>query len=283
MKIEIKKAKRLGYCWGVERAIKEAFKSLDISASVYLWGELIHNALAMEKLINAGLKSFIPEAEAGALVLGPTHGLLKESSEELQKKGFKIKELTCPIVERFLKKSQHLISSGYHLLILGDKNHSEIKYITSYLPKEVYTIFSPLLNIQQVPAKVALVVQTTKSLEDVKSALALLGGIKEIEELLYINTLCREILERQKEGLTLAREVDAMLVVGDKSSANSRRLFELISNVNPHTHFVSGLSEVKELEELNLKNILTIGVVSGASTPLDVIEEIVEFLNEWSS
>lgn len=273
MEIKILQAEKIGYCWGVERAIREALKSTETASPVYLWGELLHNEKARAMLLKAGLKEFSSEAKRGSLVLGPTHGLPKNIKDDLHNEGFILQELTCPIVDRLLKKSQSLIEKGFHLLILGDKNHSEIKYITSYLSQESYTTVNREADLSLLPPKIALVVQTTRSLEDVKNILANLGSQKNISELFYSNTLCGEILQRQEEGVDLANKVDLVLVVGDKKSANSRKLFELISQHNQNTHLVSELSE---LNKSMLDGVKSVGIVSGASTPQEVIEEIVE-------
>lgn len=280
-KLKLVKAKKLGYCKGVEKAIKEALTALDKGKEkkVYLWNDLTHNSRAKTMLQDRGLLKFNQNAEEGAILLGPAHGLPKQDKNELIKQGLLVKELTCPIVVRLLKDCLQLINQGYFLLILGDKEHSEIKYVTSYLPEGKYQVFLNPTEVKKLPAKIALVEQTTQSLIDVQNTLSHISLKSEVKELLYRNTLCLEIVERQKEGLELAEKVGAVIVLGDKKSANTRRMFELVKNVNPKAFLVS---HFQELDSLPLGTFSSIALLSGASTPMEVIKEVEDYLNVYT-
>lgn len=280
-KIKLVKAKKLGYCIGVKKAIKEAMAALDIKKEnkVYLWNDLTHNARAKAMLQDRGLLKFNQEAEEGSTLLGPAHGLPSQVKSDLINQGFLVKELTCPIVVRLLENCLQLINQGYFLLILGDEKHSEIKYVTSYLPEGSYQVFLNPAEIGKLPAKIALVEQTTQSLIDVQNALSHISSKSEVKELLYRNTLCQEMVERQKEGLELAEKVEAVIVLGDKKSANTRRLFELVGNVNPRVFLVS---HFQELDSLPLHTFSSIALLSGASTPMEVIKEVEDYLNVYT-
>ncbi|MBT9130398.1 MAG: 4-hydroxy-3-methylbut-2-enyl diphosphate reductase [candidate division WS2 bacterium] len=280
-KIKLVKAKKLGYCKGVEKAIKEAEVTLDSEKEnkVYLWNDLTHNVRAKEMLQDRGLLKYNQEAEKGSLLLGPAHGLPKQVKNHLINQGLSVKELTCPIVVRLLESCLQLINQGYFLLILGDKEHSEIKYVTSYLPEGKYQVFLNPAEVKKLPARIALVEQTTQSLVDVQKALGHISLMSDVKELLYRNTLCQEMVERQKEGLELAEKVDAVIVLGDKKSANTRRLFELVSSVNFRVFLVS---HFQELDGLPLHTFSSIALLSGASTPMEVIKEVEDYLNAYT-
>ncbi|MBT9164804.1 MAG: 4-hydroxy-3-methylbut-2-enyl diphosphate reductase [candidate division WS2 bacterium] len=280
-KIKLIKAKKLGYCKGVEKTIKEAMAALDREKEnkVYLWNDLTHNGRAKEMLQDRGLLKFNQGVEEGSILLGPAHGLPKQVKSDLIKQGLLVRELTCHIVVRLLENCLQLINQGYFLLILGDEKHSEIKYVTSYLPEGSYQVFLNPAEIGKLPAKIALVEQTTQSLVDVQNALSHISSKSEVKELLYRNTLCQEMMERQKEGLELSEKVDAVIVLGDRKSANTRRLFELVGTVNPRVFLVS---HFQELDSLPLLSFSSIALLSGASTPMEVIKEVEDYLNAYT-
>jgi len=280
-KIKLVKAKKLGYCKGVEKAIQEAEVTLDREkeSKVYLWNDLTHNARAKEMLQDRGLIKFNQEAEKGSILLGPAHGLPKQVKNDLINQGLSVKELTCPIVVRLLENCLQLINQDYFLLILGDKEHSEIKYVTSYLPEGKYQVFLNPTEVKELPTRIALVEQTTQSLVNVQKALGCISLKSEVKELLYRNTLCQEMVERQKEGLELSEKVDAVIVLGDKKSANTRQLFELVRSVNLRVFLVS---HFQELDSLPLHTFSSIALLSGASTPMEVIKEVEDHLNAYT-
>jgi len=185
-------------------------------------------------------------------------------------------DATCPFVASAQKKAASLHKEGYLVVILGEKEHPEVLSLRSYAGEGSLVIESAadLPDILD-SSRVGVVVQTTQSPERLAELAQVLAP--KTRELLVHNTICSATEERQTAAVRLAAQVDAVVVVGGRNSANTRRLAELCSEKQPRTYHVETAAEI---DPLWLKGARRVGVTAGASTPLEQIEVVVERLKE---
>lgn len=268
-------AKEVGFCFGVKRAIKLAEKALREYGKAYSLGPIIHNTQVIEDLRGKGLEPITETSvfDKGPVVI-PSHGVSPEISKRLKGMGIVLIDATCPNVKRAQRLARTASKRGYQVLVFGEKDHAEVKGILGYIEGEGIVVRSSE-ELKAVPLRkrVALLSQTTQDPLCFKEFIPLL--LERTEELLVHNTFCKVVIRRQKEALCLASQVDCMIVVGSHNSANSRKLTEICSKIQPKTFQIETPSELRE-EWLNGVN--RVGLTGGTSTPLEVLEEVNEVL-----
>jgi len=234
-----------GFCYGVKRATKAAFEAAASAAGpVYTLGELIHNPQVVARLEEVGVRAARDVAEVGtSTVIIRSHGLPPATVEALAAQGANILDLTCPTVKAVQQRAGALASEGYEVVIIGDLDHPEVEAIAGYAG----------------PAAVI---------------------VDKAHEIRIFNTLCDATAKSQEAALQLAAEVDVMLVVGGRNSANTGRLAEICRAAGAETHHVETASELRAEW---LEGVAAVGVTAGTSTPEWVIEEVVAKLNAWST
>ncbi|MEZ4812682.1 MAG: 4-hydroxy-3-methylbut-2-enyl diphosphate reductase [Caldisericia bacterium] len=269
-----------GFCYGVKRAL-EIVEAASSKGDVQILGWLVHNPSVVENLKNRGITTVdsISEATCNNLVI-TAHGAPKGVLDALS--GKNIIDATCPFVVKFQKKVERLGQQGYQIVILGDKNHPEIKSVSSYTKDPI--IISSTGDACKIDCfdKIALVCQTTQNIETLKSVSALL--IEKSNCLLVENTICPSTRTRQKNASELAKNVALMVVVGGKNSANTKRLVEISQKQNTKTIWIECSDDLDEtlLNEISSyvssSQNKSIGLISGASTPIDSVERVFEKL-----
>jgi len=267
--IEIIKAKRAGFCFGVRRAVNIAFKAAKKCKNVYTLGPLIHNPQVIKKLCSEGVcpTEDIDNKNIKTLIIR-THGIPLELQESLLKKDFKVIDATCPFVKKAQQYAKLLYKEGYQVLILGDREHPEVKGLMSYAGNDAIVLNSDY-KVSRLKRKVGVVVQTTQPTALLKR---FIGDILDfVEELKVFNTICNSTALRLKETKEIAKKVDLLIVAGGKNSANTTQLAKLCiaSSVNAY-HIETAL----ELKPEWFKNISKVGITAGASTPDWIIYEI---------
>lgn len=196
--------------------------------------------------------------------------------EEAKKTGLKIIDTTCPWVRKAQDTAHKLAQEGYQVIIVGDKNHTEIKGIAEWAGKGSIVIENEGNIVGSVLSnKVGIVAQTTQSFDNFNAVAEALR--KKIKDLKVLNTICDATKKMQSDAVELAKKSDIMLVIGDKKSANTKRLKELCEETGTPTHQIQ---DSKELDMEWLKGKIAVGVTAGASTPDWVINEVVASLNE---
>lgn len=275
-------AKTAGFCWGVQRAFNkviEIVKQNSTNEKVFTYGPLIHNPQAVESLEKMGVEVLkdIPE-EANGTICIRTHGLSPDERGRLKKSGAKICDATCPdvgIIQGIVRKH---VRKGFHAIIIGNVEHPEVRAILGYAEGRGVAILSHS-EIEKLPRdwkNVCVVAQSTQK-ED-KFA-ELVEDIKKIyPDALIFNTICYSTTERQEEVRTLAKEVDAMVVVGGYNSANTTKLAQISIETGTKTFHIETENELNINE---FKELSTIGVTAGSSTPSWLIERVVARLKEF--
>lgn len=278
--MDVKIARTAGFCWGVRRTVDQVMSVADQARGpVVTLGPIIHNPQAVARMRDKGVGTVnaIAEVEGGTTVVVRTHGAVQSELEAAKARGLEVVDGTCPYVKYPQAMAQRLSREGYHLVIVGDANHAEVKGVVSYAvgPCTVVKPGGPIPEIKD--KKVAVIAQTTcigADFERVVGALALRH-----KEVRAVNTICNDTEERQADARTLAAEVDAVVVVGGKNSANTRHLAEICRDIQPRTWHVE---TERELESGWFQGCRVVGLSAGASTPDWVVDGVADWLRALS-
>lgn len=280
----IKLAKTAGFCFGVRNAIDLALKTAKSAegSTVFTFGPLIHNREVIQDLEAKGIVAVdsLDAVPDGSLVVVRAHGVGKKVQETLEEKGCTVIDATCPFVKKIHRIVEKAGEMGNRVIILGDPRHPEVEGIRGWCREEakVYLTEEDLLADPPDPDReYTVVAQTTsnpKVVEGILSKLSEMGIRCEVEK-----TICSATREHQEEAVALAKEADAMVVIGSPTSSNTRKLYQLCLKENPKTFFVETKDDLtKEMACFGDKAL--VGVTAGASTPDFVIQGVVEALEE---
>jgi 4-hydroxy-3-methylbut-2-enyl diphosphate reductase len=272
--MDIRIAKKAGFCFGVKRAIDMAFKlANEAKDGVYTLGPIIHNPQVVDKLAQAGVNATEDiSSETIKVLLIRTHGIPPQLYEETQAMPYRVVDATCPFVKKAQQYAQMLKSEGYQVVILGDRNHPEVRGLVGYAGDEAMVIngTEPLPNLN---SRVGIVVQTTKSVDTLKKVVSdIIDMVKEVK---VYNTICDSTSHRLKETAELAKQADMMIVVGGKNSANTTRLTTLCRDMGVKAYHIETADEI---ESSWLTGCNCVGIIGGASTPGWIIDAVVEKL-----
>lgn len=269
-------AAHAGFCFGVKRAVRLAEAAAE-QHSVYSLGPLIHNPREIERLsCKVGLLEQLAEAEAGSRVVIRSHGVGPEVYAEAKRLGLEVIDATCPFVKRVQQAAKRLYEQGYQVVIVGEAAHPEVAGIKSWTDGTAWVVNSAA-EAEQLPpaAKIGVVAQTTQTGENLAAVLNVLqarGG-----EVVCEDTICRATKERQQAAAGLAREVDLMLIIGGKNSANTKKLQQICQTSGTPSYLIEGAAE---LSADLFDGVRSVGVCAGASTPEWIIEEVVVKMTE---
>ena len=267
-------AKSAGFCFGVKRAIDIAFKiAREKRQGVYTLGPIIHNPQVVATLKEQGIvpiNNFKSRKNIQALIIR-THGIPLTLSKELSSSGFEIIDATCPFVKKAQYYAKLLNEEGYQVVILGEKNHPEVKGIMSYANDVI--IVNSKTPLPKLKSKVGIVVQTTQSLDALRNVIS--DATIHAKEIKVYNTICNSTAQRLIETEKIAHKVDIMIVVGGKNSANTTQLTKLCKSLSVPTYHIETSSEIKQEW---VKGVKRLGITAGASTPEWIIKEVQENL-----
>lgn len=270
-------AKNSGFCMGVKRAVDTALKQK--GENVFVLGEIIHNESVIEQLEKSGIKTIhsINGLSKGDTLIIRSHGVPKSVLEELDEKGVNVLNLTCPFVVKTQKIVEEYYNKGYKIVIFGKHDHPEVIGINGWCNNT-----ATILSTSEIPEqllleeKICIVAQTTSSKEKFDDFLNIFNK-KYLKTVVIFETICYTTLERQKEAEELSKKCEAMVVIGGNSSSNTKKLYDICLKNCKDTYFVSS---PKGLDYNLLKRYESVGIVSGASTPLDVSMEVYLTMSE---
>jgi len=266
MKVEV--SKNSGFCFGVKRAVDMVLKIQGKSNTI---GPLIHNPQVVEDLRKRGIIPVekVDDIDSSTVILR-AHGVSKNIIDELNKKGLKIVDLTCPFVKKVQDYAISLEKQGYFILVIGDKNHPEVEAIVSHL--ENVTVIAGVEDVSNIGPhdKIGVVVQTTQTAKLFEDTIKELKKV--YKEIKICNTICNATAERQEEAVELAKKSDIMIIVGGKNSANTRSLDKLCSAI-VETHLIENIGALRKEWFKGKKQV---GISAGASTPQHLIDSIEE-------
>lgn len=296
-----------GFCFGVERAVKILNETVeDGEKPIYTYGPIIHNEHVVKSFEEKGVRLYPVDEESaagassveskdtqdskapepvsddasenvestGTIVLR-SHGVSKATEDGLKVKGFKIVDATCPFVKKIHRTVEEYSNKGYGIIILGNKDHPEVLGTLGWIENGDYRVVENEDDIENldfpIEKKLCVVAQTTFRFDKFQIFVDL---IRQKGYYVYaLNTICSATEVRQDEARQIASKVDVMLVIGDRLSSNSRKLFEICKGQCKQTYF---LETGDDLDPQTLQSIQNIGITAGASTPKNIIEEVFE-------
>ncbi|MEW5820873.1 MAG: 4-hydroxy-3-methylbut-2-enyl diphosphate reductase [Cyanobacteriota bacterium] len=278
-----------GFCYGVSRAVDLSLETKKNYPQkvVGVLGKLIHNNQAINYLEEKGIKTFnnIDEVPEGAICVIRSHGEGPETLKKLCDKNVNIVDATCPDVKRVQNTAAQLAREGYQVLIIGQSEHPEVIAIREHVDSQMkkpavivseIDVIEENKNIISKAKKVGVVVQTTKPMEKFTSLLSIISSL--CYEVRAFNTICNTTSKRQEQAKELAEEVDFMVIIGAKHSSNTTNLAQLCKAINVNTVHIENIDELKKYD---LSKFDSIGVTAGASTPKFVIDDVMEYLNNY--
>lgn len=275
--MEIIIAENAGFCFGVERAIDATYETLkNNNSKVYSIGPIIHNDIVINDLESHGLVVINDYDEALKLknekVIIRTHGIEKNIYEALKNNGNEIIDLTCPFVSKIHKIVSEYSDKGYKIVVIGDKEHPEVKGIISYAKTDIYVIINEndIKSLQMDKNdNICVVCQTTTNMDNAQKLVDILRDL--FYNIKLVNTICNATPNRQNEVQKISKECEMMLIIGSSSSSNTKKLYEIAKENCNNTYLLNGVQDVKKIK---IGKESRIGVSAGASTPKYLIEEI---------
>lgn len=272
--MEIKVAKYCGFCYGVKRAVELVQKAADEHVKGGTLGPLIHNPQLIDELAHNGIacKNSLDEFLPGETVIFRSHGVGPEIYAEAKQKGLEILDATCPNVRLAQKKAAQAAADGFLPIIVGEKNHPEVKSILKWAGKSAICI-EYIKDISCVPQRerYGVIIQTTFELQKFEDILRELKKQRPGEYRVE-RTICLATAQRQKAAVELAQESDAVIVIGGRNSANTRHLCEVVQAICSKVYHIETASE---LNAAMLRGCNKIGITAGASTPDRLIKEAI--------
>lgn len=280
--MEIIVGKKAGFCYGVKNVVEESTKILNKEDTIYCLGELVHNKQVMDELKNNGLivVEDINDIPNGNKVIFRAHGICKEIYNIADEKDLEIIDLTCPSVLAIHKKAEKYSNDGYVILI-GEKQHPETIGTKSFAKKGYVIeneedIESAIENFKESSLnKIYIIAQTTFSLEKFDSICKKINELLTDTEIIVDKTICNATKLRQEETEEMAKNVELMIIIGGKNSANTKKLYD-ISLVNCKNAILVQTKDEIDIEFVH--KFKKVGIMAGASTPDKSIQEIIEYI-----
>jgi 4-hydroxy-3-methylbut-2-enyl diphosphate reductase len=276
----IKRAKTQGFCFGVAITVKKAEEAVARpGASVTTLGHVVHNPQMVASLEAQGLKNAdsVESVPDGETLFVRAHGLPTAVYDRAKEKNLVVIDATCPMVTKIHVQAEKLRNDGYKIIVVGDANHPEVKGTLSHVPG-AWCIDS-VADVEKLPrgSKVGVVVQSTwsgKGFTDIVKALS-----EKYYEVRAVNTICTDTHNRQAEAADLAQDVEVMVVVGGKTSANTKHLAELSAMNGARAYHIEGPDE---LQAEWFAGVGVCGLMSGASTPGALVDEVADRIDVLS-
>nr|WP_297280061.1 bifunctional 4-hydroxy-3-methylbut-2-enyl diphosphate reductase/30S ribosomal protein S1 [uncultured Butyricicoccus sp.] len=272
-------AQSAGFCFGVRRAVDLAEREAAKHHVIYSYGEIIHNTHEIERLARLGVRTaeHIEDIPDGAAVLIRAHGVTRAVYDAFAAKGCTVYDATCPFVAKIHRIVEAESKAGRHIIILGSKNHPEVLGIAGWCQNAaVYETSEQLLSALDAgnlppDTPVSVVGQTTLNRASWNISVKILK--KRYTNCKIFDTICNATDERQTEARSLAGKADCMVVIGDKKSSNTKRLYEISASLCPHVLYIEDADELRTSDIKALRG-LNVGITAGASTPAWIIKEV---------
>ena len=274
-------AKSAGFCFGVKRAVDTVYDQIEKKAGtpIYTYGPIIHNEEVVHDLEKKGvivvnsIEELKERAKEKGTVIIRAHGVEKGVCDEIEQLGYEIVDATCPFVLKIHRLVERYSREGCQIVIIGNEDHPEVKGIKSWSFSEETRVISSKEDAENYNAdlgqKVCIVSQTTFNYNKFQELVEIIT--KKGYDIIVLNTICNATEERQAEAAGIAAQVDAMIVVGGKSSSNTQKLFEICKKECKNTYYIQ---TVKDLDLAEVRSVDNVGITAGASTPNKIIEEV---------
>ena len=282
--MQVTLAKSAGFCFGVKRAVDQVYQEAEHSRMpVYTFGPIIHNETVVKDLEEKGVYAIggieeLKHLPKGIVVIR-SHGVSKEIYEKIETEGFRIVDATCPFVLKIHRFAEDYSKKGYHILIIGNASHPEVEGIKGWSDPAGTTVLQSAEEARnfKLPEgengrpNVCIVSQTTFNYNKFQELVEIIE--KKGYDIIVLNTICNATEERQKEAAEISAKADAMIVIGGSHSSNTQKLFEICKKECENTYYIQTLDD---LDPGQFRSIDNVGITAGASTPNNIIEEVLE-------
>ena len=276
--MQVTLAKSAGFCFGVKRAVNMVYEEVDKSTGpIYTYGPIIHNDEVVKDFESKGVKLVKELSELATLPKGKiivrSHGISRAEYEEIESNGFDVVDATCPFVRKIHRLVDEHSAKGEYVIIVGNSKHPEVCGIRGWVNGDAVSIVETAEEAQalELPEdkSVCIVSQTTFNYNKFQDLVEII--CKKGYDISVLNTICNATEERQTEARQIAKNVDAMIVIGDKNSSNTQKLFEICNTECENTYYIQ---TSRDMDYSKLKSINNVGITAGASTPNNIIEEV---------
>ena len=280
--MDIKLAKTAGFCFGVKRAVDTVYEQVEAQTdkTIYTYGPIIHNEEVIKDMQKRGVHVLRTEEELDAVTEGVviirSHGVPKRIYDKLERKGLLCVDATCPFVKKIHNIVKNESELGKQIVIIGNGEHPEVAGIRgwSVTPVTILQNAAEAMEFEaQSDVKICVVSQTTFNYKKFEEIVEIL--LKKRYDISVLNTICNATNERQTEAASIAKSVDSMIVIGDKHSSNTQKLFEICASACENTYYIQTLDDLDSNQLLSAK---TVGITAGASTPNNIIEEVQNYV-----
>ena len=274
-------AKTAGFCFGVKRAVEKVYEQVNQEKKeIYTYGPIIHNEEVVSDLESKGVKVLesreeLEKLERGTVIIR-SHGVGRAIYRLIEEKGLELVDATCPYVRKIHRIVKEKSEQGVQIIIIGNDTHPEVEGIKGWCVHPAIVIADQESASELVfpeDQKICIVSQTTFNYNKFKNLVEIID--KKGYDIDVINTICSATEERQLEAGELADKVDAMIVIGGKSSSNTQKLFEICKTNCVNTYYIQTLDD---LELYSLPPVNCVGITAGASTPNYLIKEVQEYV-----
>ncbi len=275
--MEVRVAKSAGFCFGVRRAVNTVYEQAGQQKKVYTYGPIIHNEEVVRDLAARGVvviedKEALAGCRDGTVVIR-SHGVAREIYQLLEEQQIDYVDATCPFVQKIHRLVEQYTREGYHIVVIGNNSHPEVEGICGWGDEEATTVISGPSGAESFRApegkKVCVVAQTTFNYKKFKELVEIIE--KKGYDIIVLNTICNATQERQTEARELSAQMDAMIVIGGRTSSNTQKLFEICKGECANTYYIQTLND---LDVSKLQSNRSVGITAGASTPNNIIEEV---------
>ncbi len=275
-------AKEMGFCYGVKRAIEMTQAVAKEKGEIHTLGQLVHNPSVIDKLEDDGINvvadmNAIPSSGIATIT---AHGTGKAVTEQITEHNLELLDATCPIVSKVHRIVQEHAERGYQILIFGDPTHKEVRGILGWSEgRGVAVASAEALDEVRLRRKICLVSQTTQTVERFQAVARRLMdlALEDALEVHVVNTLCFATTKQQAAARDIIPQVDVMVVVGGRNSANTTHLAEIAREEGTPTYHIETAAE---LDTAWFTHADTVGITAGASTPDWSVQEVVDWLKE---
>ncbi len=270
-------AKTAGFCFGVKRAVEQVYEQIEKAKEpVYTYGPIIHNQQVVKDLEEKGVCVLNTEEEilelSRGIVIIRSHGVGKSVYDILEKRNVTVVDATCPFVKKIHRIVQEQEKKGRRVVIAGNPDHPEVQGICGWAGEGTLVV-SEASQVEKLPLlpgeSLCFVAQTTFNYNKFQDLVEKFE--KKGYDILVLNTICSATQERQVEASRIASEVDVMIVIGDKKSSNSQKLYEICQKKCKNTYFIQ---TVGDFNPECVNSVRNVGITAGASTPKQIIEEV---------
>ena len=276
--MQVTLAKSAGFCFGVKRAVNMVYEEVDkTNEPIYTYGPIIHNDEVVKDFESKGVKLVRELKELADLPKGRiivrSHGISRAEYEEMEGYGFTVVDATCPFVRKIHRLVDEHSAAGEYVVIIGNPKHPEVCGIRGWVNGDGVSIIE---SVEEADAlilpedkRTCIVSQTTFNYNKFQDLVEIIS--KKGYDIIVLNTICNATEERQTEARQIAKEVDAMIVIGDKNSSNTQKLFEICNTECENTYYIQ---TSRDMDYQLLRSINNVGITAGASTPNNIIEEV---------